>query len=316
MAAQNDPTVASLDLRLFDDDDDAEDLAYKQIINGLVIQATTPSQVAAQIDEWVIGEANRRYSQLKERDPPFKLTEEEKDSLYLVGPNPSRHVDMIIGCVAVVCSAFPPNHAVQDALLEFIEQLNALPKHDVPDISYDDSDNAVFDKKLSLWSLDTSSTEYLAQKFQREAEELAYPFSEVETAGSEFQLRWRNLQSFISRLTTLGLINCSAVSALSYILPSSHTYPDLKERSVGGSHRIASDLIAASQWLAPDQACQWVYQQCKTSAGEADGSRKIWTMQHWDQWKAQMSLFAADERFSEETRLLARSLREKMESLE
>lgn len=147
--------------------------------------------------------------------------------------------------------------------------------------------------------------------------ELAYPYSDVEIAGSEYQLRWRNLQSFISRLTTLGLIDCSFISALFYILPSAHTYPDLKERKIGGPRRIASDLVAASHWLISDQACQWVYMQCRrVEAMEGNALDRVWSMENWRQWKSQVSFFATDGRFSEETCLLARSLGEKMDAQE
>lgn len=165
MTAQ-DSNAAPLDPRLFDGDDDAEDLAYKQILNGVITQTTPPAQAAAQIDEWVTSEANARFLQLKDRE----LTQEEKDSVYLVAPNPSRHVDMIIGCIARVCSAYPPAHAAQNALIEFIQALKGLPKHEVPDLSYDSSDKPVLDKTSLLWPFGTRSTVYLAQRFQREAE--------------------------------------------------------------------------------------------------------------------------------------------------
>lgn len=128
-------------------------------------------------------------------------------------------------------------------------------------------------------------------------------------------MRWKNFQAFIARLTILGLIDCSTVSALSYILPSSPTYPDLQDRKVGGPQRIASDLIAASQWLSPDQALQWVYEQCKKAEAN-DGSRKMWTMDRWHQWRDQLSFFAGQESFSKETRSLAQALCEKMAALE
>ena len=165
MAAQ-DVNTATLDPRLFDEDDDAEDLAYKQTLNGVITLATAPSQAATQIDDWVTSEANARFRRLKDR----ALTQEEKDSLYLIGPNPSRHVDMIVGCIARLCSAYPPAHAAQNALIDFIQALHDLPHHEVPDLSYDDSDKPVFDKTCSLWPFGTRSTEYLAQRFQREAE--------------------------------------------------------------------------------------------------------------------------------------------------
>lgn len=106
----------------------------------------------------------------------------------------------------------------------------------------------------------------------------------------------------------MDLIDCRAVSALSYLLPSAHTYPDLEERKVGGPHRIAGDLLAASQWLVPAEARGWVYRQCKAEAGEP------WTMRNWELWKQQMSFIAGDERFGSETRTLAASIKDKMDA--
>ncbi|KAM5354691.1 hypothetical protein ACJ41O_001338 [Fusarium nematophilum] len=297
------PAQEALDPRLFDEDDEAEDLAYKQILDQVIQQTTPPSRAATQIDEWVTSEANARFYVLKGRE----LTEEEKDSLFLVGPNPSRHIDMIMGCIARVCSAYPPAHAAQNALVELIQALKDLPKHQVPGLSYDDSHQPVLDETCLLWPFGTPSADYLAQKFQREAEEIAYPFSDVETPSSEPQLRWRNLQAFISRLTILNLVDCSNVSALLYILPSSHVYPDLEERKIGGPNRIAGDLVAASQWLVEDQARGWVYGQCKANTSE------VWTMENWGQWREQMSFIAGDGRFGDETRALAGLLKEGMD---
>ncbi|KAJ9491098.1 hypothetical protein VN97_g2164 [Penicillium thymicola] len=221
---------------------------------------------------------------------------------------------MMVGTVAKICSSYPPGHTAQNLLIEFFRALKALPRHNVPNLSYkDDSDEPTFDVKLKLWSFGTPSVECLVQKFQREAEGLAYPFSEVETPGSEAQLRWRNLQSFISRLTALELIDCSVASALPYILPSHHAYPNLEQRRTSGPQRIAGDLIAAAQWLDSDAARQWVFSQCK-NVGEGDGSRQIWSVDTWNQLKSQMSFISSDRRFEQQTRDLAQSLREKMEA--
>jgi hypothetical protein len=165
---------------LFDEDDDIEDVAYKEVINDLITQQTTPAQAAEAIDEWVVREANTKYEQLRQRDPPFYLTPEEKDSVYLVGPNASRHVEMMVGTVAKICSAYPPGHTAQNALIEFFQALKALPRHDVPNLSYeDDSDEPTFDIKLTLWSFGTPSVEYLAQRFQREAEGASCGFDDI-----------------------------------------------------------------------------------------------------------------------------------------
>lgn len=105
------------------------------------------------------------------------------------------------------------------------------------------------------------------------------------------------------------MIDCSEVSALSYILPGFYTYPDLEERKLGGPQRIEGDLVAASQWLMPDDVRKWVYEHCKV----AD---ETWTMQKWAQWKEQLSFINGDERFGDEARALAGLLKEKMDGQE
>lgn len=169
---------APLDPRLFDDDDDAEDLAYKQILDAVMAQTTPPSQAASQMDEWVTSEAEKRSSWLKGR----QLTQEERDSLYLLAPNPSRHVDMIVGSMATVCSAYPPAHAAQNALVELVQALKELPKHQVPCLSHDDSHDPVLDGRYSLWPFGTPSSEWLTPKFQREAEGMPPSHTEVRTS--------------------------------------------------------------------------------------------------------------------------------------
>lgn len=163
--------VSVLSLHLFDHDDDAEDLEYKQVINDLITEQKTPHQAAEVIDKWVVREANTKYDQLRQRNPPFNLTPEEKDRVYLVAPNASRHVEMIVGCIAKVCTAYPPGHAVQNSFIEFFQALKAMPRHEVPNLSYKDGpDEPTFDIKLTLWPFGTPSVDHLAQKFQREAE--------------------------------------------------------------------------------------------------------------------------------------------------
>lgn len=166
--------VSVFNPHLFDDDDNTEDLAYKEVINNLITQRTTPAQAAEAIDEWVVRDANTKYDQLRQRDPPFNLTPEEKDSLYIVGPNPSRHVEMMVGTVAKICSAYPPSHTAQNSLIEFFQALKALPRHNVPNLSYKfDTDEPTFDVKLTLWSFDHPS------RFPREAEGTSCTFDDT-----------------------------------------------------------------------------------------------------------------------------------------
>lgn len=165
---------------LFDDDDDSEDVAYKTFLHSLITKRITPAHAAEALDEWVVREANTQYDRLRQRDPPFDLTPEEKESLYLVGPNPCRHVEMMVGTVAKITSAYPPGHTSQNLLIEFFQALKALPRQKVPNLSFKDhTHEPTFDVKLTLWSFGTESVEYLAQKFQREAEGVSCRFNDV-----------------------------------------------------------------------------------------------------------------------------------------
>ncbi|KAL8364884.1 hypothetical protein RB595_003933 [Gaeumannomyces hyphopodioides] len=306
---------------LFDEDDDAEDLAYKRILDALLKQTATPSQAAADMDALVVGEANKRLEALEQRTPPFQLTSAEQEqglTPRLVGPNPQMWMEMMITSIAKVCSAFPPAHLTQHALAEFLRELRDMPKHDVPsgDYTAEDQGPVVRPCTFTLWPFGETSVGYLAEKFRKEAEELAYPFSHVETLGSETQLRWSNLQSFIARLTVSGLIDCSHVSALGNLLPSSPTYPDLGARKAGGTRRLTGDLFAASHWLADDGTRRWVYERCMAVEGLGDDDENCltWSKRGWADWKSQLAILADIDGFPAEARDLALSLRAKMET--
>ncbi|VUC26063.1 unnamed protein product [Clonostachys rosea] len=306
--------------RLFDDGDDEETLIYKNLLQSLITQSKSPSVVATDIDSWVAQNANQKFNALKSRDPPFRLDggEEEWLSMRLLGPNPSKDINSLFEAIAVICSAFPPSSPAQDRLIELVQSLKDQPHHDVPSVSPKENDSGTYDftETTTLWQFGTDNVRYLMMNFNSEAEELAYPFSDVETPGSEVQLRWRNLQAFVARLTTSSLIDCGDLCALSNILPSSSAYPDLGERKVGGPKRIEGDLLAGSHWISSEQACRWVYEQCKATEAKKGRFYDLWNMKTWNELKGQLSYIMGDERFSTESRQLAKSLREKMDSQE
>lgn len=160
-------STPAFDPRLFDTDSDrAEDLAYKNILNGVITLATSPSQAASQLDEWVTTETELKQKQLQGRE----LTEEEKDGIYLVAPNSSRLVGMILESIARVSSAYPPGHDVQNALVALIQALSDIPKHQVLDLRYDDEHQPILNMTRELWPFKTGSTEVLAYSFRREAD--------------------------------------------------------------------------------------------------------------------------------------------------
>ncbi|KAJ0273996.1 hypothetical protein COL940_009592 [Colletotrichum noveboracense] len=292
-----------LSLNLFADDDDEEDILYKRKLQNLIDGTVTPSEAAADFDAWVVQDANNRLKQLLKRPDPKNLTPEEEAkgmSLRAIAPNASGSIDLEFPTIAKLCSAFPPFHPGQDAIVQFLEALRAMPDHQVPDgIPNGDGDDSHF---ITLWPFGDDWMA-LTEIFRREAED-------IETPGSETQVRWRNFQSAIARITTLGLINCGFLSALGDIMPSSSIYPDLEKRKIGGPNRVSGDAIAAAQWIMwPDEG-RFVYQQCKKL--NETGPRAMWSQERWEVWKEQFAFIAGDERFTPKARVAAKLSREQM----
>ena len=82
MAAAQESPAGPLPARLFQPDASAEDLAHKQVLHDVVTLSAPPARAAQQLDEWVSGDANRKYAALRDRG--FTLAADE--SAYLVAP--------------------------------------------------------------------------------------------------------------------------------------------------------------------------------------------------------------------------------------
>jgi hypothetical protein len=307
----------ALELRLFNDDDDEEDLLYKKKLYALVNGDVTPSQAATDFDAWIVDEANTRLKEFMKRPDIKNLTSEEEErgivSLRALAPNPSGDIEMVFKSVARLCSAFPPYHPGQDRIIHFLEALRAVPEHQVPDgAPKGDSDD--HDQTITLWPFG-GNWMALAELFRREGDEYSYPYSDIETPGSETQLRWRNWQSAIARITASGFIDCAFLCALGDILPSARNYPDLEKRKIGGPNRIGGDVIAGAQWVIRQDEGRFVYRQCK-EVEKVDGPRAMWSQERWSLWKDQLAFVAGDERFNSEARRVARLAGQKMVALE
>lgn len=114
-------TAGNLDLRLFDADDDARDLALKQIIQSVISASSTPAQAAAQLDQWMADQTEKAWQNIKDKDI------ESLSDAWGECPNPRRDYAVFMGFLATVCSAYPPGHASQENLAEFIRKLRGLP---------------------------------------------------------------------------------------------------------------------------------------------------------------------------------------------
>ncbi|TEA09872.1 hypothetical protein C8034_v011598 [Colletotrichum sidae] len=303
-SANDDLYSKVLSLNLFDDDDDEEDAVCKQKLTDLANGTTNPRNAAIDFDRWVVQRANDRLTELLKKNGHGSAPR-------YASPNVSGTIEVTWAAIARLCSAFPPHHPGQDTIIQFLEVLGDLPKHQAPDqMPESESDETHL---VTLWQFgdnDVSPTEI----FRREAEEFSYPYSDIETPGSEVAVRWRNFQSAVARITALGISNLAFLSALGDILPSHPLYPDLEERKIGGPNRVSGDTVAAAQWMMwPDEG-RFAYQQCKNL--RETGPRSMWHPERWQQWKVQFAFVEGDERFTPKARLAAKLARQQMASLE
>lgn len=130
-----DPGLHPLDPKLFSDDDDEEDIFWKRKLEALINGDVTPSKAATDFDSSVVGEANTCHAELLKRPDPRNLTADEEEngvpSMRAIAPNPSGSIELVFPWIATVCSAFPPHHEKQDRIIQFLESLRDMPRHDV-----------------------------------------------------------------------------------------------------------------------------------------------------------------------------------------
>ena len=133
--ASQDPGLQPLDPKLYSDDDDEEDTFWKRKLEALLNGDVTPSQAATDFDSCVVEEANTRHVELLKRPDPRSLTVEEEEngvpSTRAIAPNPSGNIELVFPWIATLCSAFPPHHEKQDRIIQFLEALRDMPRHDV-----------------------------------------------------------------------------------------------------------------------------------------------------------------------------------------
>jgi hypothetical protein len=172
MASDREP----LDLQLYEEYDDEEDLYYKKRLESLVLGKITPSKAASDFDAWVTTEANARLEKLKQRPNGRNLTpEEEEQGVHerAIAPNASGFIDLVFPTIARLLSAFPPNHPGQDSIIHFLEALRALPEHEVPDGINAEPGN---EDMMTLWPFG-ESWQGLTEVFRRVADGMIYkPF--------------------------------------------------------------------------------------------------------------------------------------------
>ncbi|KAI1098752.1 hypothetical protein F4804DRAFT_114550 [Jackrogersella minutella] len=307
-AEQDEPKVLILDLY---QDDNEDDRFCKGLMQALVDGSRTPAQIATDLDAWVVNESSRRLQEFLRR-PDLIEKDDTGHILRHSIPNASGYADHFFQSFPNLCSVFPPHHVGQTRIIDFLEALMAMPKHEAPD--YFMEGGALSDvNMISLWT----DTGYSTEAFRIEADALRYPGSGIETPGSESEARWRNYQSTIARITVTGFSDCSFISALCDILPDGKKYPSFNVRATSRPAKIGGHIQAAAQWVVwPDEA-RYVYQQCKKKEKvDKKNPRDTWSMEHWRIWKAQFHFVAGDERIDPRARDAAKTAADKMEAVE
>lgn len=118
-------TATNLDLRLFNADDDARDIALKQIIQSVISASSSPAEAAGQAGQWIADAAEKAWLDVKDKEI------KSVNSPFRVCPNPRRDYTNLVGYVATVCSAYPPGHAAQENLAELIREIRSLPEREM-----------------------------------------------------------------------------------------------------------------------------------------------------------------------------------------
>ncbi|KAI0128086.1 hypothetical protein F4776DRAFT_629171 [Hypoxylon sp. NC0597] len=304
---QDEPRPLVLDLY---DDDDTDDRFCKSLTRHLVEGSRTPSQVAKDLDAWVVNESSRRLQELSSR-PDLIEKDEDGHVPRRSMPNASGYVELFFQSFPNLCSVFPPYHAGQTRIIQFLEALMAMPEHQAPDYFVDGNLSNVH--MISLWS----DSGYRTEAFRVGADAIRYPGSEVETPGSESEARWRNYQSAMARITMTGFSDCGFTSALRDILPDGKKYPSLRVRMTSKPEKIGGHILGAAQWVIWPDEVRYVYQQCrKKEKVDKKNPRDTWSMENWRIWKAQFQLVAGDERVDSRAREIASTAVDKMKATE
>jgi hypothetical protein len=126
-------STSVLDLQLFRDYDDADDVALKTILQSLVLGKISSSQAAIDFDNWLVGvtKAQREtyFEWLKTNDP--------WEEVGPLTPRPSSTFASMFESIPRLLSAFPPNHDGQTHIFAFLEELRKMPEKQLLAVQYD-----------------------------------------------------------------------------------------------------------------------------------------------------------------------------------
>ncbi|RAK97549.1 uncharacterized protein BO80DRAFT_467777 [Aspergillus ibericus CBS 121593] len=210
--------------------------------------------------------------------------------MYCIMPRPRRWIEPLFHAVARLCSSFLPYHPAQTRLIDFLKELKVIPRHDLYSGVPPEDPNEPY-RTVTLWPIE-GNWEAVAETFDYWHVYVLAPY------------RWRNFNSAIARITSSNLIDCGFLSSLREILPEHPEYPNLATRPIDGPNKLGNYMLGAAQWVMWPDECRYAYEQCKKHE-RVSGSREMWTMERWREWKRQFAFVAGDERFTPKYRDVA-----------
>ncbi|KAJ6440032.1 MFS monocarboxylate transporter [Purpureocillium lavendulum] len=278
--------AAAISLNLSDPDDCKAEVQIAGILQGLVNGSASPAAAARDIDKIIV------------------------DGCQQEAPNPSGWQKYLWDCLGKSAMVVPSNHPGQDSLISLLEELQRLPRHEVPEQVGDE----VFQKEL--WTLTPENKYEGLEQWLWELDQGTFTATRQVEDSQTSAISYANFSAFLARLLASEVAEATRLSAL--IRPSpfatgnpltSAAYTDVSE----AARHYEPWACAAAQWIL--HAVDVLYEMCDKETIVEIGKQK-WTLALWNGWRSRFETVATTEQFSSAARELASAALKKMAEAE
>ncbi|KAK6839465.1 hypothetical protein PG987_005331 [Apiospora arundinis] len=328
-AMANEEARLSLDLSLYEDSPDQDDIFCKSLLQSLADGTKEPADAAHELDAWVTRESTRLLEEFRAKPELVKKDDSDNTVHRATTPNASGLVERFFQGFPRLCAIFPPHHPGQTRVIEFLKALLAMPQHNAPD-SFPDADDLSNVTMMTLWPRGVIEPDTF-RIYDAELTSVGER-AELEMPGSEGSARWRNYQAALARITMSGFTDCSFLCGLRDILPQGSGGKKAAKcptpKVVCGTRPadIGNRLRAAVQWLVVgseeedggEEGARWVYERCRAKE-KTDGASDpwdTWSRENWETWKVQLAFYEGDDRVELWAREAARNALLRMKAAE
>ena len=165
------------------DGDDTESVEIKEILISLVGGECIPSVAAERLDNFIVDLTKTRITAVERRQSTTITPEEEERGIncYNIGPHPRGSLWTLRIGMLCAASAYPPNHAGQDRLFEFLKILSEMPAKKLPQATEEDPSGRGDTVELYKDLFGTSTASADVSEFKRRKNSILYFNSKVLT---------------------------------------------------------------------------------------------------------------------------------------